>query len=87
MIQGVNIHATPINSTKVEAPITGHLRDYVPYLEKYEAVQNFLMWEDKNQEDCKIFGNFIPWIELSFLSQNLARTYYHCLEFCHIRSF
>jgi hypothetical protein len=43
LIQGVNIHAIPINSTKVEAPITGHLRDYVPYLEKYEAVQNFLM--------------------------------------------
>ena len=28
---------------KVEAPITNHLRDYAPNLEKYKAVQNFFL--------------------------------------------
>ena len=39
---------------RVEVPVTDHLRDYAPNLEKYKVVQFFPMLEDKkNQEDCK----------------------------------
>ena len=32
-----------IKTSRVEAPITDHLRDFVPNLKKYEAVENFPM--------------------------------------------
>lgn len=41
LIQGVIIRALSINLTRVEASMTDHLRDCVPYLEKYETVQIF----------------------------------------------
>jgi hypothetical protein len=39
--------------------------------------------EDRNQEDCKFFGNFIPYNEniVNFWSQKLAWTYYQCVQF------
>ena len=40
--------------SRVDVPITNHLRDYVPNLEKYKVVQIFLMREDRNQEDYKV---------------------------------
>ena len=49
-------------SCSVEAPTTNHLRDFVPDLEKYEAVQQNSMWEDRNQEDYKKIGGFISLI-------------------------
>ena len=52
------------DSIQVEASITNHLRDPMLYLEKYKAVQVFLMYEDRNQQDCKFSGNFIPYIEI-----------------------
>jgi hypothetical protein len=45
-------------------PITHHLKDFVLNLEKLKAVQTSPMLEDKNQEGCKFFGNFIPQIEI-----------------------
>jgi hypothetical protein len=48
---------------RVEAPIIDHLRDYALNLEKYRAVQFSPVEEDRNQEDCKFFGNFIPYNE------------------------
>ena len=45
---------------RVEAPMTDHLRDFAPNLEKYKVVQFFHVLEDRNKEDCKFcFGNFI----------------------------
>ena len=46
-------------ATGVEAPITNHLRDFIPDLEKYKAVQNFPLFEDRNHEDCQFFSNLI----------------------------
>ena len=42
----------------------------------------FPLQQDRNQEDCNFFSNFIPHIEITmnFSSQKLARTYYQCLE-------
>jgi hypothetical protein len=53
---------------RVEAPITDHLRDFSTNLEKYKVAQNLPMWEDRNEEDCKYFGNFIPQIEIIILT-------------------
>ena len=39
--------------TRVEAPITDHLRDFAPNLEKYKVVQFFSMYEDRNEEDYR----------------------------------
>jgi hypothetical protein len=39
----------------VEEPMTDHLRDYAPTLEKYKAMQIKIVI---------FFGNFIPYIEL-----------------------
>ena len=33
----------PTLHDRVEAPISNHLRDYAPILEKYKVVQNFLV--------------------------------------------
>jgi len=46
----------------------------------------FPMQEDKNQEDCKVLGNFVPCIKIimDFCSQKLAQTHYQCLEFAII---
>ena len=50
---------------RVEAPIANHLRDFAPHLEKYKAVpKRKSVWEDKNQEDYKLFSNFLRQIEL-----------------------
>ena len=39
---------------RVEAPITNHVRDFEPYLEKFKAVQMILrkIWEDGNKAEC-----------------------------------
>ena len=50
---------------RAEAPITNHLRDYAPNLEKYKEVPNFPMYEDRNQEDSNCFGKFILIIEIT----------------------
>ena len=50
--------ARQIDRHRVEAPITDHLRDCAPNLEKYKEVKP--MQEDKNQEDCKKNYSFIP---------------------------
>ena len=39
--------------------MTDHLKDSMPYLEKYKVVQISPAQEDRNQEDCQIFDNFI----------------------------
>ena len=44
-------------------PITDHLRDSLSNMEKDKAMQIIPVQEDKNQEDCKLFGNLIPEIE------------------------
>ena len=50
---------------KVEASITDHLRDFALDLDKYKAMQNYPMREDKNQEDCNFVNNSIPWMEIT----------------------
>ena len=40
---GVKQGCPPLSHTRVEAPITDHLRDYALYLEKHKAVQIFLV--------------------------------------------
>ena len=45
---------------RVEVPITDHLRNSAPKLEKHKAVQFIPVSEDRTQEDCKFFGKFIP---------------------------
>ena len=45
---------------RVEASIHNRLF-FTSNMEKYKAVQNFHVCEDKNREDCIFFfGNFIP---------------------------
>ena len=44
-------------------PITNHLRDHAPSLKKYKTLHFFRVSEDRNQEDHKQFGIFIPYIE------------------------
>jgi hypothetical protein len=65
-----------IYGSRVEAPITDHLRDFfAPNLEKYKTVHI--------HNDCNLSRNPIPWTEIimKFWSQKLARTYYQCREF------
>lgn len=50
---------------RVEVPVTNHLRDSAPHLEKYKVMQIFPMLEDRNRGDCNFFGDFIPWIEIN----------------------
>ena len=47
-------------SIRVEASMTGQLRDHVPHSKKYKVVQNFPLHEDRHKEDCNSFGKFIP---------------------------
>jgi hypothetical protein len=42
--------------------IVDHLKDFVPNVKNYEAVQNFPMWENRNPEDLIFLGDFIPCI-------------------------
>ena len=51
-------HPPPPFVIKVEAPITNHLRDFNPSLEKYKAMQKKIPQEDRNQED------YIFWVIL-----------------------
>ena len=46
-------------TTRVEATITDHLRDFAPNMEKYKMVQFFPTWEDRIHDDHNFFGNFI----------------------------
>ena len=39
----------------VRAPMTDHLRDFVPTTEKYNVVQFFPVLEDRNKKDCHFF--------------------------------
>jgi hypothetical protein len=56
---------TPISvcfvmSEQTIEPITNHVRDFVPSHEKYKVVQMFPMYEDRDEEDCNFFDDFIP---------------------------
>lgn len=53
------------NLSRVEAHISDRLRDYAPTLERYKAVQIFMCRRDRNQEDCKVSGNFIVSIAIT----------------------
>ena len=47
--------------TRVEAPTTDHLRDYVPNLEKYKAVQTYPRCRTMEISKTTFFwGNLIP---------------------------
>ena len=41
-------------------PIIDHVSDCALDLEKYKAMQNVLVYEDRNHEDCNFSDNFIP---------------------------
>ena len=51
----LDLEALRFQLIRVEVPITDHSRNFAPNLEKYKAVQIFLMEEDRKQEDCQFF--------------------------------
>ena len=56
-----------VNTSRVDAPITDHLRDFAPNLEKYKVVQNFPFRKIEIKRTAKFWVNLIlklkvPWI-------------------------
>ena len=68
-------------------PITDHLRDSAPDQEKYEVVQMFHVYEDRNQ-DCNFFPwcNLLSWIYCDSSKLNICRSVLLISWVCHNRS-
>ena len=75
--------------SRVEAHITDDLRDYASTLEKHMVVYIFSTWEDSNQADCKLFGNFVTWLEftMNLWNQKLAQSILPMSRVYYNRSF
>jgi hypothetical protein len=72
----------------VEAPKTNHLRDPTPNLEKYKVVQMFIVYKDRNNEDCKIW--VISFLQLTILWSLKSKVGMNILPMsivCHNNSF
>ena len=74
---------------KVEVPIINHSKDSTPHLEKYKAVQFSPVYEDRNEEDCTFFSDFIPlnWNFCKFLKPKVGMNILAIFKDCHNCSF
>ena len=66
---------------RVEAPITNHLRGYLPHLEKCKAVQICVGRHKSGGLQNLLYFYSLDLNYCEFLKLELTRTYYQCLEF------
>ena len=66
-------------------PITNRLRDYAPKLKKHNAVQNFPLKGDKNQENYNFFGDLF--FKIENLKPKVGPHIFPMSRVCHNRTF